>query len=132
MKSEFDISAIDRLTSLFTSPFSNLLSNPTNDNDLVQELSPSCQKQVQSKSEIKVKSECFNFILRFPIVDMRPLHDPEKTPWWQRNVRPDFLTLQFTDFRLTYLSPSIIDVLADKIDVYYNVSFSFVLLFRKS
>lgn len=122
MKSEFDISAIDRLNSLFTSPFSNLLSNPANDHNLVQELSPSSQKMVQSKSEIKVKSELFNFILRFPIVDMRPIHDPEKTPWWQRNVRPDFLQLQFTDFRLSFSSPSIFDILADKIDVYYQES----------
>lgn len=29
--------------------------------------------------------------------DFRPQHDMQRTPWWKRHVRPDFLSLQFTD-----------------------------------
>lgn len=122
MKSEFDISMIDRLNSLFSSPFRDYLTNPISDESGHQELSPSSQKIVQSKSEIKLKSESFVFVIRFPIVDMRPMHDPEKAPWWQRNVRPDFLTLKFSDFRMTFLSPSIFDFMANEINIYYQES----------
>lgn len=37
---------------------------------------------------------------RFPVPDFRPVHDMQRIPWWKRNVRPDFLTLTFTDATL--------------------------------
>lgn len=122
MKTEFDISMFDRINSLLSSPFSKYLIKTIADESGVQELSPNSQKIVQSKSEIKLKSNNFMFVIRFPIVDMRPMHDPDKLPWWQRNVRPDFLVLKFSDFKMTYLSPSIYDFMANEINIYYHVS----------
>lgn len=123
MKTELDISIFDRLNVLFySSPFSDFMTKGSNVNDFIGELSPSSQKIVQAKTEVKLTSECLHLVLRFPIVDMRPLHDPEKNPWWQRNVRPDSLLLKFNVFRLNYISPSIYDLMANEINIYYNVS----------
>ena len=119
---EFDISIFDRLSTHFTSPFSSYYPNSTPvDQFFVNELSPSSQKVVESKSEIKINSDCLSLVLRFPIVDLRPIHDPDRAPWWQRNVRPDYLELKLLQFRMNYLSPSIFDVLADEINIFYHV-----------
>lgn len=43
-----------------------------------------------------VSSETFVLyynISSFPIPDFRPATDMSKPPWWERNVRPDYLTL---------------------------------------
>lgn len=29
--------------------------------------------------------------------DFRPQHDMQRTPWWKRSVRPDFLSFQLSD-----------------------------------
>ncbi|CAO1344881.1 unnamed protein product [Diamesa serratosioi] len=121
---EFDISIFDRLNTHFTSPFSSYYPNATPvEQFFVNELSPSSQKVVESKSEIKINSDCLSLLLRFPIVDLRPIHDPDRAPWWQRNVRPDYLELKLQQFRMNYLSPSIYDVLADEINIFYHESF---------
>ena len=31
---------------------------------------------------------------RFPIPDLRPVHDMQRNPWWRRCLRPDILTLE--------------------------------------
>lgn len=33
---------------------------------------------------------CF---IRFPIPDLRPVHDLQRNPWWRRCLRPDVLTI---------------------------------------
>lgn len=44
--------------------------------------------------------------IRFPILDMRPMHDMDRTPWWRRQVRPESLLLDVTDLTLqTCLNP---------------------------
>lgn len=58
----FDISILDRIHALFTSPF-NYFTCTSNDNDTHTELSPNSQRIVQSKSEIKVLSENLKLIL---------------------------------------------------------------------
>ena len=121
MKTEFDISVLDRLNAHFTSPFSEFLSKGVTE-DFVNDLSPNSQKIVRARTEIKINTECLKFIMRFPIVDLRPLHDNEKIPWWQRNVRADFLVFQLTDCRINFTSPSTYDVMADEINIFYNVS----------
>ncbi|CRL03003.1 CLUMA_CG016444, isoform A [Clunio marinus] len=119
-KLDFDISVFDRLNALFSSPFSSFMSDGmSSDQDNVNELSPNSQKIVQSKSKIKIQSETFNLVLRFPIVDLRPIHDPEKRPWWQRNIRTDFIVFKFSDFQLNIISPSTYDVIANEILVQY-------------
>lgn len=121
---EFDISIFDRLNAHFTTPFVSYYPNATPvEQFFVNELSPNSKKIVESKSEIKINSDCLSLVLRFPIVDLRPIHDPDRAPWWQRNVRPDYLELKFQQFRMHYLSPSIYDVLANEINIYYHESF---------
>lgn len=34
---------------------------------------------------------------RFPIPDLRPVHDMERNPWWKRNVRKDVLFINLTE-----------------------------------
>jgi autophagy-related protein 2 len=121
-KFEFDITIFDRLNALFSSPFTSFMSDGSAYEQDTSELPPSSQKIVQSKSKIKIQSDCFSLVVRFPIVDLRPLHDPEKRPWWQRHVRPDFLVLKFSDFQLNYISPSTYDVMAGEINVLYHES----------
>lgn len=121
-KVDFDISIFDRLNAMFSSPFSRFMSGEACGQDYVNDLSPSSQRIVQSKSKIKIQSECLSLVLRFPIVDLRPIHDPEKRPWWQRNVRPDFIVIKFSDFQLNFISPSTYDVLAHEINVLYQES----------
>lgn len=122
-KVDFDISIFDRLNALFSSPFSAFMSGGSwGDQDYTNELSPSNQKIVQSKSKLKVQSECLSLVVRFPIVDLRPIHDPEKRPWWQRNVRPDFIVIKFSDFQLNFISPSTYDVMSHEINVLYQES----------
>lgn len=40
------------------------------------------------------------FSIRFPIPDLRPLHDINRTPWWKREIRPDYVTFNLTDAKL--------------------------------
>lgn len=63
----------------------------------------------------------FFFFNRFPIVDTRPLHDPDRLPWWKQNIRPDFLLFNFHQFRLNY-SHSCVEIMANEIDLFYCVS----------
>lgn len=43
---------------------------------------------------------CITIPSRFPVPDFRPVHDMQRSPWWKRNVRPDFMTLKLTDATL--------------------------------
>jgi autophagy-related protein 2 len=117
---DFDISILDRIHTLFSSPFAEFLSSEDSVDEDVNNLPPSSQKIVQSKSKLKIQSESLGLILRFPIVDLRPLHDPDKRPWWQRNVRADFLQAKFSEFQLNYISPSTYDVIAHEINIFYH------------
>lgn len=118
-KLDLDISILDRLNALFSSPFSCYMSD-LSENDLANELSPSSQKIVQPKSKLEIQSENLSLVLRFPIVDLRPLHDPEKRPWWQRNVRQDFLQIKFVKFHMNFISPGVYDIMSDEINIYYH------------
>lgn len=121
-KLDFDITIFDRLHALFSSPFAHFMSDGVYEQDHIEELTPSSQKIVQSKSKIKIQSSCLSLVVRFPIVDMRPLHDPDRLPWWQRHVRQDFLLIKFIEFQLNIISPSTYDVIAHDITVFYHES----------
>jgi autophagy-related protein 2 len=119
-KVDFDISILDRLHALFTSPFATFLSSGDLNDPEIYNLPPSSQKVVQSKSKLKIQSECLILVLRFPIVDLRPLHDPERRPWWQRHVRTDYLLTKFCEFQLNFISPSTYDIIAHEITLMYH------------
>lgn len=59
----FDISIFDRIYALFSSPFNTINREEMSEQDNLNELSPNSQRIVQSKSEIKILSESFKFLL---------------------------------------------------------------------
>lgn len=61
------------------------------------------------------------FCHRFPCTDLRPIHTPDRVPWWKRNVLRDSLFINFYQVRLSYHT-SKYEIVANKIDVYYSVS----------
>ncbi|RZC41089.1 autophagy-related protein 2 A -like protein, partial [Asbolus verrucosus] len=88
---ELDVTIIDRISALLnpqpicvvsktTNPWATNVPSPlVNDND--------------SKIDVRITSPLTTVKLRFPKPDFRPPHDMNKTPWWKRHVRPDYLTL---------------------------------------
>lgn len=43
---------------------------------------------------------------RFPIPDLRPVHDMQRTAWWRRNLRPDILIVELYEASIsTTLTP---------------------------
>lgn len=34
---------------------------------------------------------------RFPIPDLRSVHDMDRVPWWQQNIHPEILILEAKD-----------------------------------
>lgn len=59
----FDVSIFDRIHALFSSPFTALNRDASNEQEYLNELSPNSQRIVQSKSEIKIVADCLKFIL---------------------------------------------------------------------
>lgn len=103
---ELDISIYDRLGALFgSSPFSgdSASSTPYPDDP--------------NQTEFVVKSENLRLHLRFPVVDGRAANDPLKIPWWKKNVRRDFLAVEFRS--LVVSSRSQISIVSDELDVFY-------------
>jgi len=48
-----------------------------------------------------------NVVIRFPIPDLRPIHDMQRTPWWRRHLRPDILTVELIETLVsTTLTPN--------------------------
>lgn len=58
---------------------------------------------------------------RFPCTDLRPIHTPDRVPWWKRNVLRDSLYINFYEAKLSYQSNRY-EIVANKIDIYYSVS----------
>lgn len=84
-------------------------------------------------SNINSKLTIFFPFFRFPIADLRPLHDPERIKWWEKNVRPDYLMFTLTNMTLVFSLPTTIDIIAHEIDAFYYVSnrVNFKRLLRK-
>ncbi|XP_055377404.1 autophagy-related protein 2 homolog B isoform X2 [Condylostylus longicornis] len=114
---DFDISIIDRLSAIFNgTPFK--IDYKNNESKKREESGISPNKQKQPTFELNLDSPKLNFRLRFPIVDSRPLHDPNRTPWWKKNIRPDFLLFDFLQFRLKNTS-TLIEVCSNEVNFYY-------------
>ncbi|CAG0883695.1 unnamed protein product [Darwinula stevensoni] len=118
--SEVDISITDRLGALLWTqllPKKNVESTGTL-HDMISDPAPGHITSIQ----IVFSSAKLHF--RFPIPDLRPLHDTSRAPWWQRNVRPDAIVFDLSDgaFSTTFESgsPKIeLDVTAKDIHVSY-------------
>lgn len=111
---EVDISLSDRLSAILSeSPFT------TADEQQCKDQSSSTEVP---KINLTIESECLDVRLRFPIADLRPRHHPNRTRWWERNVRPDFLLINFIGMRLTSNLPCSYDISSKHINGFYFVS----------
>ncbi|SPP85413.1 autophagy-related protein 2 homolog A [Drosophila guanche] len=104
---ELDISIYDRLGALFgQSPFAQSSAGE-----------PENYPEDGSLTEVQVKCENLRLHLRFPVVDGRAANDPHKLPWWKKNVRQDFLSLEFRS--LLIASRTHISIMAEELDAFY-------------
>uniref|UniRef100_A0A6B2EBD1 Autophagy-related protein 2 n=1 Tax=Phlebotomus kandelakii TaxID=1109342 RepID=A0A6B2EBD1_9DIPT len=111
---EIDISMYDRLKAVLDdTPFDGVSSH-------IVDYRTSAKESTQATTTtLVVTSQCADVKLRFPIPDLRPLHDPQRVPWWRRNVRPDSLTLRLHGLRLTNVATDGYKVEAREIHVFY-------------
>lgn len=52
---------------------------------------------LRHKLELSIISQYLVLKVRFPIPDLRPLHDMDRAPWWKKNIRDDVLILELTE-----------------------------------
>lgn len=88
---EVDITIVDRICAVLNPQPVCTTGSPKTDN-----FTP-LENSTEYKYDIRINCPVFNIKLRFPIPDFRQHHDMQRTPWWKRNVRPDYLTLQMID-----------------------------------
>uniref|UniRef100_A0A182N5K0 Autophagy-related protein 2 n=1 Tax=Anopheles dirus TaxID=7168 RepID=A0A182N5K0_9DIPT len=125
---EFDITILDRLSSLlYQAPFASYYHNSgtnsgTGTGGATSPNSPAPgRSKLEPKTDLQLESLAVDFRLRFPIPDLRPIHDPQRIPWWRRNIRPDFLLLKLEMVRTVIaLNPHpVYDISANEIKLYY-------------
>lgn len=75
----------------------------------------------ETKIDIKIDSPFLDFKLRFPIPDLRPIHDPQRVPWWSRNVRPDYILLSLHQANIQINNLTTFDISANEININYFV-----------
>ncbi|XP_012255190.2 autophagy-related protein 2 homolog A [Athalia rosae] len=104
-RSEMDITIVDRISAILNPhPICNC--NPvTTSRDAVNQQTLFHQAVESSllpdsKTDVKISSPNCTIKLRFPIPDLRPLHDMSRTPWWKRSVRQDYVTLRLSDAQI--------------------------------
>ncbi|CAD7003844.1 unnamed protein product [Ceratitis capitata] len=108
---ELDISIYDRLSALFApSPYSTFSSNRT----------PSRRLNDTNKSILvtSLSSVSMDVKLRFPIYDARPIHDPDRVPWWQQNIRADYMLMTLDDVHMK-IDAGVFEVKLNEVNVYY-------------
>lgn len=119
--SEFDITILDRISSLiYHFPFATYYTQttPVNSPD-----SPTgTSRKFEPKTELHLDAPSIDFRLRFPIPDLRPIHDPQRIPWWRRNIRPDFILVKLQQVRVNIgLTPHpLYDIAANEIQLFYH------------
>lgn len=109
---ELDISMYDRLSALLApSPFAAFSSKSTSH----------FLKHETSKSTLitNLTSTAMELILRFPIYDARPIHDPHRVPWWQKNVRSDYMIISL-DYICMKFAGGIFELLTNELNAYYT------------
>ncbi|KAH0569025.1 autophagy-related protein 2 homolog B [Cotesia glomerata] len=101
-QSEIDITIIDRISSVLN-PQPICTYNPSSTaKDMWNQHTmfyQAVESPILSDSRVNIKVSSSRAILkvRFPVPDLRPLHDMSRAPWWTRSVRSDFITLTLTD-----------------------------------
>ncbi|XP_063919299.1 autophagy-related protein 2 homolog B isoform X2 [Zophobas morio] len=91
---ELDITIVDRISALLNPQQICVVAKPSN--PWAADVTSQLASDNESKIDVRVTSPVMTLKLRFPIPDFRPPHDMNKTPWWKRHVRPDFLSFVLT------------------------------------
>ncbi|CAK9813594.1 Autophagy-related protein 2 homolog B [Anthophora quadrimaculata] len=103
-KSEVDITIVDRICALLN-PQPICVYNPvSNDRNINQQTLFYQAVESPTLSDfaavINISSSQCTIKLRFPIPDLRPLHDMNRAPWWKRSVRTDYVILKLIDAQI--------------------------------
>ncbi|KAI4468684.1 autophagy-related 2 isoform a [Holotrichia oblita] len=102
---ELDITIIDRISALLNPLPVCVIHKPSQNVWNVQHAASVTSSQSEYKMDIKITSPSATLKLRYALKSytniilhtLRPQHDMQRTPWWKRNVRHDFLSLQLSD-----------------------------------
>ncbi|XP_076284575.1 autophagy-related 2 isoform X1 [Lasioglossum baleicum] len=103
-KSEVDITIVDRICALLN-PQPICVCNPVSKNKNTNQQTlfyQAVENPTLSNfaAVINVSSTQCTIKLRFPIPDLRPLHDMNRAPWWKRSVRTDYMILKLKDAQI--------------------------------
>uniref|UniRef100_A0AAG5CVV1 Autophagy-related protein 2 n=1 Tax=Anopheles atroparvus TaxID=41427 RepID=A0AAG5CVV1_ANOAO len=128
---EFDITILDRLSSLlYQAPFMSYYHANASPGTAVpspespQVAGAQTRSKLEPKTELQLESLAVDFRLRFPIPDLRPIHDPQRVPWWRRNIRADYVLLRLERVRtvITLNPHPVYDISANEIKLFYHES----------
>ncbi|XP_072742677.1 autophagy-related protein 2 homolog B [Anoplolepis gracilipes] len=100
-RGEVDITIVDRISAILN-PQPICTCNPVvNTRDANQQTlfdqAVDSATLPDSRVDVKISSSSCTIKLRFPVPDLRPLHDMSRAPWWKRSVRSDYMIAQMTD-----------------------------------
>ncbi|XP_013118571.2 autophagy-related protein 2 homolog B [Stomoxys calcitrans] len=108
---EFDVSIIDRLGALFApSPYASKTHT-------VSAKEAECSGGALNTT-INVSCANLDVNIRFPIIDAKPAHDPERVPWWKQNIRTDYLLLSLEQMNVKYCNNRV-QLSSREINIYY-------------
>ncbi|XP_012275672.1 autophagy-related protein 2 homolog B isoform X2 [Orussus abietinus] len=104
-RSEIDITIVDRISAVLNPQHictynSVTAAKRTANQQALFYQAVECPSLPDSRISIKMSSPCYTAKIRFPVPDLRPLHDMSRAPWWKRSVRPDYVTLKLTDVKI--------------------------------
>ncbi|XP_063976895.1 autophagy-related protein 2 homolog B [Diachasmimorpha longicaudata] len=104
-RSELDVTLVDRISAVLNPQHICVSNPPTKGRDMWNQQSMFYQAVESpiisdSRVDIRVSSLKMTIKLRFPVPDLRPLHDMSRVPWWTRSVRPDFITMTLSNAQL--------------------------------
>ncbi|XP_055954080.1 autophagy-related protein 2 homolog B-like [Argiope bruennichi] len=91
---EIDISLTDRIQTLLNFQGSSSQLDARND------WKDSESTRSSPITEVSVFSPDLTIHLRFPIPDLRSVHDMDRVPWWQQNLHPEVLIIESKDVTL--------------------------------
>ncbi|KYN22683.1 Autophagy-related protein 2 like protein A [Trachymyrmex cornetzi] len=109
-RGEVDITIVDRISAILNpqpictyNTVINARDSNINNYDILQNQQTLFDQAVDSTTlpdsrvDVKISSSSCTIKLRFPVPDLRPLHDMNRAPWWKRSVRSDYMMVQMTD-----------------------------------
>ncbi|KAG1685123.1 Autophagy-related protein 2 B [Nymphon striatum] len=121
---ELDISIIDRIHALLHGEFFQIKKlDPFENFGMMQDATSSANSSIV----LSIASNMVEFKLRFPIPDLRPLHDFNRLQWWKRSIRSDIMTFKMKNTEFTTKwdsveSPSKLELTSEDIHVFFQES----------